>query len=166
MTRLVVALLTGAFLLGACTDVPTGSGSSGPKAFKITSMQERRIPKRMLDTVNTFRIAEGIEPLALSDQLAQAAFAHSRDMAAQNRPWNWGSDGSSPLDRVARTGYAGAFRGEAISETFEDDLATVSAWMENPANAAILLDKDARNMGIGWHQESSGKIWWTLVTGS
>lgn len=166
MTRLIVAFLTGAFLLTACTDVSTGSDPNKPQAFKITRFQERKIPKRMLDAVNTFRAAEGLAPLALNDQLAEAARAHSQDMAAQNRPWNWGSDGSSPLDRVARVGYPGVFRGEVISESFEDDLSTVNAWLETPANAAVLLDPDATNMGVGWYQEPSGKIWWTVDTGA
>ena len=37
-------------------------------------------------------------------------------MSAQNRPWHFGSDGSSPLVRVQRAGYRGKLLGELISE--------------------------------------------------
>ena len=51
-------------------------------------------------------------------------------MARQNRPWHFGSDGSSPLDRVKRAGYPGMMLGENISETYETELETLSAWMQ------------------------------------
>jgi uncharacterized protein YkwD len=87
-------------------------------------------------------------------------------MSVQNRPWNFGSDGSSPLDRIARVGYAGGLVGENIRETYETELETLSAWMEEPGPRAVILDPRARNMGFDWFQEPNGKIWWTLVLGS
>ena len=87
-------------------------------------------------------------------------------MAVQNRPWHFGSDGSSPLDRVARSGYAGQLVGENISETYENETATLAAWMDLPATRDVILSPEARNLGLSWHQESNGKIWWTLITGT
>jgi uncharacterized protein YkwD len=101
----------------------------------------------------------------MNAQLIAAAETHSRDMSAQNRPWHFGSDGSSPIDRVLRLGYSGPLLGELISETYETELETLGAWMEKPDTRAILLDKRATNMGFAWYQESTGKIWWTLIMG-
>ena len=103
--------------------------------------------------------------MALSSELNAAALTHSRDMAVQNRPWHFGSDGSSPLDRVRRAGYSGRMLGENISETYESELETLSAWMEMPDQREVLLDPRARDLGIAWFQEPNGKIWWTLITG-
>ncbi len=61
-------------------------------------------------------------------------------MSVQNRPWHFGSDGSSPLDRVQRVGYTGKLVGELISETYETELETLSAWMEQPDTRAIIMD--------------------------
>ncbi|MEJ2018524.1 MAG: CAP domain-containing protein, partial [Maritimibacter sp.] len=97
--------------------------------------------------------------------LTAAAATHSRDMHVQNRPWHFGSDGSSPLDRVQRTGYQGTLLGENISESFETDLETLAAWMAEKDTRDVILDPRARNIGLSWYQESNGKIWWTLVTG-
>jgi uncharacterized protein YkwD len=86
-------------------------------------------------------------------------------MAVQNRPWHFGSDGSSPLDRLRRVGYPGQLIGETISETFETELQTLAAWMDEPDTRAVLLDDAANEMGFAWFQEDNGKIWWTLVLG-
>ena len=94
-----------------------------------------------------------------------AAATHSLDMAVQNRPWHFGSDGSSPLDRIHRVGYLGKLSGEIISETYETELETLSAWMKNENTRRVLLDSRPTEMGFSWHQEVSGKIWWTLILG-
>jgi uncharacterized protein YkwD len=54
--------------------------------------------------------AQPRQPLAWSDALAAAADDHSRDMADKGYQSHTGSDGSSPGDRAARSGYAGATR--------------------------------------------------------
>ena len=46
-------------------------------------------------------------------------------MLRQNRPWHFGSDGSSPLERIKRAGYTGKLLGENISESFETELQTL-----------------------------------------
>lgn len=124
-----------------------------------------KVQFRMLDSVNALREAAGRAPVTLNAQLNAAAATHSRDMSVQNRPWHFGSDGSSPLDRVARTGFTGSMVGEAISETYENEVQTLTAWMENPSTRSVILDPNAANMGFFWFQEPNGKIWWTLVMG-
>ncbi len=103
--------------------------------------------------------------MSLNAKLNAAAATHSRDMAVQNRAWHFGSDGSSPPTRLLRVGYQGKLLGENISETFESELETLAAWMENPATRDVLLTDSAEDMGFSWFQEAGGKIWWTLVTG-
>lgn len=119
-----------------------------------------------LDSVNTLRGAKGLQPLELNAQLNAAAATHSRDMAVQNRPWHFGSDGSSPIDRARRVGYTGKLLGELISETYQSELETLSDWMENPETRRVIMDPAASEMGFAFFQEPSGKIWWTMVTGT
>jgi uncharacterized protein YkwD len=136
------------------------------QVYRITPQDAEEIPFRVLDGLNTLRLASGAGPLTLDSQLNAAAATHSRDMAVQNRPWHFGSDGSSPLDRIRRVGYSGGLVGETISETFETELETLAAWIETPETRAVLLDRDATRMGVAWFQEDGGKIWWTLVLGN
>ncbi len=120
---------------------------------------------RMLDSVNAIREAAGAEPVTLNAHLNSAAATHSRDMALQNRPWHFGSDGSSPTERVWRAGYRQTLLGEVISETFETELETLVAWMEQEDTRYVIVHPQAEHMGFAWHQERGGKLWWTLVMG-
>ena len=168
LTLLAPALLA---LLAACappvsTPALGPDGQPLPKVYRIRAADENAIKFRMLDSVNALRSAAGAPQLVLSAPLTAAAATHSRDMSIQNRPWHFGSDGSSPIDRVARSGYAGELVGENISETYETETETLAAWMENPATRSVILDPRARQMGFDWFQEESGKLWWTLVLGS
>ena len=70
----------------------------------------------MLDAVNALRQSKGAAQLDFNAELIAACAAHSRDMAVQNRPWHFGSDGSSPLVRAQRVGYAGKLLGETTTK--------------------------------------------------
>jgi uncharacterized protein YkwD len=171
MNRRAFLLLGTALGLAACSTTSSAPavGSDGrplPRVYRINPGDEQVISFRLLDSVNTLRAAKSLPPLAFSAQLNAAAATHSRDMSVQNRPWHFGSDGSSPLVRVERSGYTGRLVGELISETYETELETLSAWMAQPDTRGVIMDPLAHSIGFAWFQETGGKIWWTLVTGA
>ncbi|MDX1743266.1 MAG: CAP domain-containing protein [Ruegeria sp.] len=169
MTRIVSFLFACVVALAACTPTSTPTyGSDGrplPTVYRIGNNTEK-LQFRMLDSVNALRQAQGLQPVQLNAQLNAAAATHSKDMARQNRPWHFGSDGSSPIDRAQRVGYFGTFLGEAISETYETETETLAAWMQEPGPRSVIMDPKATQMGFAWHQEGGGKIWWTLEMGT
>ncbi|WP_370323420.1 CAP domain-containing protein [Salipiger bermudensis] len=161
--------------LQACTPaVPVSSnpprlaadGKPLPKLYRIQANGKAKIPYEILDSVNALRAASGAAPVQLDNRLTAAAATHAQDMSRQNRPWHFGSDGSSPIDRVQRVGYAGLLIGENISETYETELETLSAWMDQDDTRRVILDRRATDMGFSWYQENNGKIWWTMIMGS
>jgi len=162
-------MLLGAILvLSACVEQPAQLGTDGkplPKVYRIRSGETAKVQFRMLDSVNALRSAAGLNALAFDAKLNAAAATHARDMSVQNRPWLFGSDGSSPLDRMQRSGFSGLFVGEVISESFETELETLAAWMEDPGSRGIILSPRGTRLGFSWHQESNGKIWWDMVIG-
>ncbi len=171
MHRRAFVLLGSAAALAGCvssgTEVQLGSdGKPLPRLYSITPTVAQQIPFRFLDSVNTLRAARALPQLAFNAQLNAAAETHSRDMSVQNRPWHFGSDGSSPLLRVQRVGYTGRFLGELISETYQTELETLAAWMAQEDTRAIIMDPAATQLGFAWFQEEGGKIWWTMVTGA
>lgn len=169
MIRIFTLLLVTVMTLSACQPAAPTLGADGrpvPKAYKISQRDAEQIPFRMLDSVNALRGAASLGPVELDSQLTAAAATHSRDMQVQNRPWHFGSDGSSPVDRVQRVGFSGTLVGEVISETYESELETLGAWMEKPDTRRIIMSPDARRLGFSWFQEENGKIWWTMVLGS
>ncbi|WP_127901202.1 CAP domain-containing protein [Solirhodobacter olei] len=171
MKPLLVLMLSAMLALAGCA----GSGSDTvqygpdgkplPKVYWIHPNDVSKVTYRMLDGINAERKHAGEAPLTLNSDLTAAAATHSRDMSVQNRPWHFGSDGSSPIDRVKRTGYPGNFLGEDISETYETELTTLAAWMGRKDTRDVILNPKATNVGFAWYQENNGKIWWTLVTG-
>ena len=168
MSRPLLPAILVLAVLAACAPAPPQIGPDGrplPQVYRIRASDADEIQFRMLDSVNALRQAAGAAPVELDSRLRAAAATHSRDMSVQNRPWHFGSDGSSPIDRVQRVGYPGRLIGEAISETYESELETLAAWMEMPDSRAVILDRRANQMGFDWYQEPNGKIWWTLVMG-
>lgn len=169
MIRILTIVLSLTIALAACTPAPPTIGSDGkalPRAYKIGRGDEGKIQFRMLDSVNALRGSAGVSPVELNPNLNAAAATHARDMANQNRPWHFGSDGSSPVDRIQRVGYTGGLVGETISETYETELETLAAWMDQTDTRRVIMSPEARNMGFAWYQENGGKIWWTLVMGN
>jgi len=169
MIRILSVLMAIALAAAAGAPVEPGIGTDGkplPKVYRISRGDAGKIPFRMVDSVNALRSAAGRAPVTLDSKLNAAAATHSKDISRQNRPWHFGSDGSSPIDRISRVGYAGRLVGETISETYESELETLAAWMDQPDTRRVIMSPDARNMGFAWHQESGGKIWWTLVMGN
>ncbi len=156
--------------LSACAgrpNLPLGpDGLPLPTAYIIAPGQEAAVKFRMLDSVNALRQAAGVAPVALDPSLNAAAATHARDMSIQNRPWLFGADGSSPLLRAQRAGFTGRFLGETISESYESEIATLTAWMNDERTRAVIMDPSARLMGFSWFQEPAGKLWWTLNMGA
>jgi uncharacterized protein YkwD len=171
MARLFIICLSALLALSACAAPPPpppqlgADGKPLPRVYQIRDGQEREIRFRMLDSVNALREANGAGPLILDERLTAAAATHSRDMSVQNRPWHFGSAGSSPVDRLRRVGYQGELVGETISETYETELQTLAAWMEEEVTRRVILNPEATRMGFDWLQEPGGKIWWTMVLG-
>ena len=156
--------------LAACSTQarrPIGAdGQPVQTVYRINPSDTAAIQFRMLDSVNALRQTAGVPLVQPNAQLNAAAATHARDMAVQNRPWLFGSDGSSPLDRARRVGFPGRLLGENISESFETELQTLAAWMGQTDTRAVILDPAARFMGFAWYQEQAGKLWWVLNMGS
>lgn len=164
MTRRLLLLISGMFLLAACTTGPI-TDANGQRVYRLNNNNQGQVQLRMTDSVNALRTANGLTPVQLDSSLNAAALTHSNDMARQARPWHFGSDGSSPVERVARAGYTKRLLGENISESYETETETLAAWMEEADTRDVIMDPAAEDIGFAYHQDSTGKVWWTLVMG-
>lgn len=161
MLRNMCLTVTACLMLGACATGPAVKEG----IYHIRAEDTAEIQYRMLDSVNSLRTGAGLSPVTLNSQLTAAADTHARDMSRQVRAWPFGSDGSSPYSRVVRAGYAGELVGEVYSQSYETELETLTAWVEDSAWKGEILSPDATEMGFGWHQDRSGLIWWVLTMG-
>ncbi|WP_193143333.1 CAP domain-containing protein [Meridianimarinicoccus sp. MJW13] len=149
--------------LAACDAGPSVNKSG---VYVLRSGDKAEVQYRMLDSVNALRAGRGAPPLRLNAQLTSAAETHANDMSRQGRAWSYGSDRSNPYNRVARSGYNGALVAEIYSQSYETELETLAAWVDDGAWGDEILDPAATDMGFGWKQDSSGLIWWCITLGS
>ena len=157
--RLILACL-GLALLAACAPQPVAEGVDLIQPGEAAAIQTAHV-----DALNAFRAEQGLGPVTLSARLTAAARTHARDMSVQRRAWHFGSDGTSPRDRAARAGFAGEVVGENISESFDDPTELFRSWLADPVTRRVMLAREADSVGLGWHQEPNGKLWWVQVLG-
>lgn len=125
-------------------------------------------PEKARDLVNQYRRSKGLKPLTLRAELSGAAKEHSRDLARFDRISHYGSDGSTPWDRVVRAGYKPRLAAENVGTgqaSFEEVLA---GWEKSPSHNKNLLTRDAEHMGVALVQDPNTgfKTFWTLVIAS
>jgi len=153
------------------------SGCGAPEVVELPPTGRRIVPAseladrsavrfRHLDLVNAVRGDRGLAPVAFSQALNSAAITHARDMALQQRAWHFGSDRSNPQTRASRAGYRGLIVGENIAEAFEGDLDTFQNWLDTPEAFALIVNRQAREIGFGWFRETNGKLWWVQLLGA
>lgn len=160
MFRLFAVALLSLFLVSGC--IPTENSA----VHRISALESNSIRLNQLDLVNAVRAQAGHGPLTLSAQLSAAAATHARDIAVQKRAWNFGSDRSSPQTRAERAGFNGLITGEDVAETFMSNIEIFQIWASDSHSRQAMLDPRATHMGLGWHQEANGKLWWVMDIGA
>jgi uncharacterized protein YkwD len=107
-------------------------------------------------------------PLSLNLLLEQAALAHSRDMAANNYMDHVERDGSSPADRITRTGYKWSMVGENLASGTLTPEETVAGWLQSPHHCANLMTARFTEMGSAFavNPSSAAGIYWTQTFGA
>ena len=108
-------------------------------------------------------------PLAWNTALADAALAHSGDMAAQRRFSHRGSDGSEAAQRATRAGYRWRLIGENIAAGQRSPQEAVEGWLASPGHCANLMNPQFSEMGAGYavsRVRLPGFAYWTQVFGT
>ena len=149
---------------------PKGTWERAPKgAFSDRDYSISRLnPEKARILINAYRKQKGLKPLNLNSKLTIAAKGHSRDLAKWDRISHYGSDGSDPWDRVAKTGFSAKLAAENVGTgqtTLEE---VMKGWKKSPGHNKNLLLKDATHMGIALVRDpkTEFKTFWTLVLGS
>jgi uncharacterized protein YkwD len=163
MSRIALAAAAAAATAAVAACASTQSQGGVPR---LSAADAAPIRLRHLDGVNAVRIQEGLAPLQLSAELDAAAETHARDMSVQKRAWHFGSDLTSWRERGFRAGYRGEVLGENLFEGADGDLTVLRYWLEVPDTRRVILDPAGRGLGLGWHQDPGGKLWWVQLVGA
>ncbi|MFT3905757.1 MAG: CAP domain-containing protein [Steroidobacteraceae bacterium] len=106
-----------------------------------------------------------VGPLAASRELNVAATVQANDMARRKFLEHRGSDGSSPSDRVTRTGYAWKTVGENIALGPESAAEVVNGWLASPGHCENIMDGRFTVMGLAVVSSTGAKpeLYWSQV---
>jgi uncharacterized protein YkwD len=107
-------------------------------------------------------------PLAWSDQLAQAALVHSRDMAQRNYFDHLEPGGASVADRATKTGYRWRVVGENIAAGQGSAKQVVAGWLASPGHCENIMSREFAEMGAAYaiNPHSALEIYWTQAFGA
>ena len=108
-------------------------------------------------------------PVAWNDALAEAALAHSTDMARRHYFSHQEPDGSMPADRATRAGYRWIRVGENIASGQRSTQEAVASWLDSPGHCANIMNPGFTDMGAAWVVDPGNRNrtpFWTQVFGA
>ncbi|TXD38026.1 CAP domain-containing protein [Lujinxingia vulgaris] len=111
---------------------------------------------------------EAVGPVEADEALEMAATAHAHDLAAMGALSHTGSDGSDFVERAERAGFEGQPVGENIAATFRLGEALVRGWIDSDDHCRVLMNPDARFIGVGLFDAEPGarfSTYWVQVFG-
>ncbi len=154
-------------------ETPAPSATLTPAAAVPTATPEVAVstasfPAEMLTLLNQVRSERGLSPLQFNASLSQAAMSHAGYMAANNFFGHYPPNGSTPSGRIAAVGFAGTYKGEALSAGQKTPGVALGRLLGSAAHANILLSSSSVAVGIG-HAYNGGsyyKHYWVVVTGN
>ena len=129
-----------------------------PREFLDLEEQE------FLRILNDYRVNNGLPLVNISVELAQAANWMSNDMATQGYEGHTDSLGRGVKDRITEEGHFLNPRSEILVNVAEDALSAFRAWRDSAGHNALMLDPNARYVGIARVcREDSESLWyWTV----
>jgi uncharacterized protein YkwD len=136
--------------------VPGTTNNSGATTISPPAQQ-------VVDLTNQYRLAAGCAPLTVSPRLTAAAAAHSQDMATNNFFSHTGSDGSTPWDRIRRTGYTYSTAAENIAAGYRTAEQVVQGWYSSSGHRQNMLNCNLREIGVAYADGGSYGRYWTQV---
>ncbi len=158
------------FILAGC-----GGDDSENNSLKCESINELR--SNMLYLVNQARSQErfcgntfyaAARPLSWNNQLAQAAQAHSTDMATNNFFSHTGSNGTNSASRVENTGYLWVYHGENLAASVESSEKAIALLLDSPGHCQNIMDPNYLELGAACanNNDSQHALYWTQEFGT
>jgi uncharacterized protein YkwD len=147
-------------IVAACVACVLGPAATASACAGARSRPTKATPQRAVRAtvclINAARSQHGLGALRSKAKLRRAAVAHSRDMVSHGFFSHDSPTGSTPKQRVDRTGYLTGAHAWAVGETIAwgsgrmaSPRAIVTEWLHSAGHRAILLDGRYRDLGIG-----------------
>jgi uncharacterized protein YkwD len=123
----------------------------------------------LVTAVNSFRSAQGLARLALSDTLTFASKWMATDMAVYDYFSHTSRDGREPVERMSDAGYPGrqTYTGENMAAGYASANEVLNGWINSPAHYAVLTNPNYRAIGVGraYSDGSTYHTYWVMDVG-
>ncbi|MGH3327328.1 MAG: CAP domain-containing protein [Streptomycetales bacterium] len=146
------------------------AGDTSPEAGRrsrdqLSPWERRRLTaeRAVVLLTNAERAEVGCRPVSVDTRLRAAARGHSADMALQGYFSHRSLEGLTPGGRAGERDYD-VLSGENIARGQPRAADAVRAWMRSPGHRQIILNCDARSIGVGVRFGPGGP-WWTQMFG-
>lgn len=114
----------------------------------------------LLDALNAYRIANGVEPLIYSRRLEAAADAMVLDLWERDFFAHVNPDGDGPGDRALAAGFCHKYVGENLAAGQRSIPAVMEAWKNSPGHNANMLEPRYKYVGVGFSVDANGRLYW------
>jgi uncharacterized protein YkwD len=161
MTRVRVVVAVGLVALAAgCGGAAKAGPSTATPPVVTSGGAMSAVELKVLNLTNAQRAQYGCRALRADTRLANAAGAHSKDMAVHHYFAHNSQDGTTPWTRIQQAGYAdpGA---ENIAAGYPTPQAVMTAWMNSPGHRANILNCGLKALGVGVYYGGSISPYWT-----
>lgn len=138
--------------------------------------QAEAISRRVLQLTNAARAQPrrcgpkayaAAPPLALNTTLGRAALAYAQELASHGYMDHTGRDGSSPAQRITRSGYQWRETGENLASGDMTPEEVVAGWLGSAHHCANLMDPAFTEMGVafGVNPRDERGVYWAMEFG-
>jgi uncharacterized protein YkwD len=121
---------------------------------------DKALLRAIVEAHNRERAAKKLPPLSVEPKLALVAQGHASDMAFHQKMTHDGSDGSSPFDRIKRSGYNYKTAAENVAEGWRTVDQLMKGWMNSPRHRDNILGNFSQ-IGIALARDEDGKPYYS-----
>lgn len=114
----------------------------------VLGIQTNITADQLLSLTNEKRKEFGLPPLALNEQLSNAATLKAQDMFEKDYWAHNSPDGKTPWVFIKQTGYSYAYAGENLAKGFTSAEDAVNAWMASEKHRDNMLFKNYSEVGF------------------
>jgi uncharacterized protein YkwD len=109
--------------------------------------------KEIFDITNVLRLRNGLKKLSWDENVAKAAFEHSKDMFETNEYSHTSSKYGNLSNRLKMANIEYQLAGENIAANYTDGPAVVEGWLNSQSHRQALLSKKYTDIGVGVYQK-------------
>lgn len=116
---------------------------------------------RIVELVNEERTKAGLDPVALRQDVTQAAYVRAREIEksfSHTRP-----NGSNFSTALKEAGVSYRTAGENIAWGQRTPEEVMQGWMNSAGHRANILNPNYTSIGVGYHQSAAGVNYWSQL---